>query len=101
VFYHPSADASGISSGIRPDGTPSSSFTGPDSIIGPWGITIVGNDHVWVANGFGKRVTELCGVRTETCPPGYKTGDPVSPPTARMTLRVVSLRCGILVAVGA
>jgi hypothetical protein len=67
---------------IRPDGTqaPGSPFTGGNSIIGPWGITIDGNDHVWVANGFGKTVTELCGVRTETCPPGYKTGDPISPP---------------------
>ena len=25
-------------------------------------------------------VTELCGARTETCPPGMKTGDPISPP---------------------
>src|SRR5208337_1755412 len=48
--------------------------------IGPWGITIDGNDHVWIANGLGKTVTELCGIRTETCPPGSKTGDPISPP---------------------
>jgi hypothetical protein len=25
-------------------------------------------------------ITHLCGVRTETCPPGMKTGDPISPP---------------------
>jgi hypothetical protein len=31
-------------------------------------------------DGFGKTLTELCGVRTETCPPGFKTGDPISPP---------------------
>jgi hypothetical protein len=23
---------------------------------------------------------ELCGVRTETCPPGFQTGDQISPP---------------------
>jgi hypothetical protein len=35
---------------------------------------------VWVANAFGRSVTHLCGVRLETCPPGAKTGDPISPP---------------------
>lgn len=67
---------------ISPDGvgTPAPQYDGGGSISGPWGITIDGNDHVWVANGFGKTLTELCGVRTETCPPGFKTGDPISPP---------------------
>lgn len=66
---------------IRPDAAqaPAPSFDGGGSISGPWGITVDGNDHVWVANGFGKTLTELCGVRTETCPPGFKTGDPISP----------------------
>lgn len=66
---------------IRPDGTqPSGSpFDGEGSISGPWGITVDGNDHIWIANGFGKTLTQLCGVRTETCPPGMKTGDPISP----------------------
>ncbi|MBU3031111.1 hypothetical protein [Paracoccus marinaquae] len=67
---------------IRPDGTqaPGSPFNGGGSVSGPWGITVDGNDHVWVANGFGKTLTELCGVRIETCPPGTKTGDTISPP---------------------
>lgn len=66
---------------IRPDAAqaPAPSFDGGGSISGPWGITVDGNDHIWVANGFGKTLTELCGVRTETCPPGLKTGDPISP----------------------
>ena len=25
-------------------------------------------------------ITQLCGVRTENCPPGFKTGDQISPP---------------------
>jgi hypothetical protein len=25
-------------------------------------------------------IVELCGVRIETCPPGFKTGDQISPP---------------------
>ena len=32
-----------------------------------------------MANAFGHSVTHLCGVRQENCPPGTKTGDPISP----------------------
>ena len=39
-----------------------------------------GNDNIWISNSIGKSITELCGVRTETCPPGMKTGDAISPP---------------------
>jgi hypothetical protein len=28
----------------------------------------------------GRSITEFCGVRTETSPPGFKTDDPISPP---------------------
>ena len=43
-------------------------------------MSIDGNDHVWVSNfAPGGGLTELCGARTETCPPGMKTGDPISP----------------------
>ncbi len=65
---------------IRPDGTVLPPFDGGKSIIGPWGIAVDGNDNVWVANSTGRSITNLCGVRTETCPPGFKTGDPISPP---------------------
>ena len=67
---------------LRPDGTqmPGSPFDGGHSINAPWGIAVDGNDNVWVANGGGHSITELCGVRTETCPPGTRTGDPISPP---------------------
>lgn len=66
---------------IRPDGTVLPPFDGNKSIIGPWGVAIDGNDHVWIANSTGRSVTQLCGARTETCPPGLKTGDPISPPS--------------------
>jgi hypothetical protein len=65
---------------VRPDGTVLPPFDGGKSIIGPWGIAIDGNDNVWVANGFSHTVTALCGARPETCPPGTRTGDPISPP---------------------
>jgi hypothetical protein len=65
---------------VRADGTVLPPFDGGKSIIGPWGIAIDGNDNVWVANSTGRSVTELCGARPANCPPGTKTGDPISPP---------------------
>jgi hypothetical protein len=67
---------------LRPDGSqaPGSPFN-PESIWGAWAVSIDGNDHVWVSNfAPGGGITELCGARPETCPPGMKTGDPISPP---------------------
>jgi DNA-binding beta-propeller fold protein YncE len=65
---------------VRPDGTVLPPFDGGKSIVGPWGIAIDGNDNVWVANATGRSVTQLCGARSENCPPGTKTGDAISPP---------------------
>lgn len=64
---------------ICPDGTVHGPFNAGGSITGPWGISIDGNDNVWVASSTSHSVTQLCGVRTETCPPGRKTGEPISP----------------------
>src|SRR5271166_959330 len=64
----------------RPDGTVVGTFDGGKSINGPWGMAIDGNDNVWVANSTGHSVAHLCGARPENCPPGAKTGDPISPP---------------------
>ena len=65
---------------LRPDGTPSpdSPFKGGGLIV-PWGIAVDGNGNIWVANFDGKRLSELCGANPETCPPGFETGDPISP----------------------
>jgi hypothetical protein len=68
---------------LRPDGTeyPGSPFTG-GSLPSPWAVAVDGNDNVWISNfaGAAGRIAHLCGVRTETCPPGMKTGDQMSPP---------------------
>jgi hypothetical protein len=66
---------------LRPDGSPApgSPFHGGGT-WGSWGVVIDGNDQVWVSNFVGQSITQLCGVRIETCPPGMKTGDPISPP---------------------
>jgi DNA-binding beta-propeller fold protein YncE len=46
----------------------------------PWGIAVDGDDHVWVANFSGKRVSELCGTTTALCPPGRQhVGASISP----------------------
>ncbi|HEX3216441.1 MAG TPA: hypothetical protein VHR67_06245, partial [Aestuariivirgaceae bacterium] len=66
---------------LRPDGSPypGSPFIG-GGLPGPWAATIDGNDNVWISNFAGAHapIVELCGVRTETCPPGFKTGDQIS-----------------------
>ncbi len=68
---------------LKPDGSqfPGSPFTG-GSLPGPWAAAVDGNDNVWISNfaGASGQLAHLCGVRTENCPPGMKTGDPISPP---------------------
>ena len=51
-------------------------------IFAPWAISIDGNDNVWISNFASSTagIVQLCGFRTETCPPGMKTGDAISPP---------------------
>ena len=71
---------------------PGSPFTA-GGITLPWGVTVDGDDTVWVLN-FGVTppgpnndpslitgVSRLCGADTTRCPPGLATGDPISPST--------------------
>ena len=68
---------------LRPDGTqfPGSPFKG-SGIPGPWAAVVDGNDNVWISNFAmaSSPIVELCGVRTEHCPPGVHTGEQISPP---------------------
>ncbi len=68
---------------LKPDGSqfPGSPFTG-SSLPGPWAAAVDGDDNVWISNfaGASGQLAHLCGVRTENCLPGMKTGDPISPP---------------------
>ena len=72
-----------MSSLLRPDGTPypGSPFKG-GGLPGPWAVVVDGNDNVWISNFAmpDSPIVQLCGVRTENCPPGMKTGDQISPP---------------------
>jgi hypothetical protein len=68
----------------RPNGK-LQSFTGGGIFI-PWGIAVDGNDNIWVANFGGPRsglvgLAQICGAKPWNCPPGHKTGDPISPDT--------------------
>jgi DNA-binding beta-propeller fold protein YncE len=67
---------------LRPDGSPApgSPFKADGSLWGAWGAAMDGNDQVWISNFVGGDLVHLCGVRTETCRPGMKTGDRISPP---------------------
>jgi hypothetical protein len=68
---------------LQPDGNPApgSPFNPTGSIWGAWAVSIDGNDQVWISNfAPGGGITRLCGARPETCPPGMKTGDAISPP---------------------
>ncbi len=68
---------------LWPDGTPfpGSPFSG-DHLPGPWAAAVDGNGNLWISNFISPNspITQLCGARTENCPPGFKTGDPISPP---------------------
>jgi hypothetical protein len=68
---------------LKPDGTPfpGSPFKG-GGLPGPWAVVVDGNDNVWISNFAmpSSPIVELCGARTENCPPGFKTGDQISPP---------------------
>jgi streptogramin lyase len=68
----------------RPNGK-LQSFKGGGIFI-PWGIAVDGNDNIWVANWGGPSsglvgLSQFCGAKPSTCPPGFKTGDPISPDT--------------------
>jgi len=74
---------SGTVTVLQPDGSqlPGSPFKG-GGLPGPWAVVVDGNDNVWVSNFAmpASPIVQLCGVRTENCPPGFKTGDQISPP---------------------
>lgn len=63
---------------INGDGTPIGPFKGGGLLV-PWGIAVDGDGNVWVSNFQGSAVSQLCGASPENCPPGLKTGDPISP----------------------
>jgi hypothetical protein len=41
----------------------------------PWGVSIDGNDNVWVGNLYGQSLIHICGTDPSKCPEGKTTGD--------------------------
>ena len=41
----------------------------------PWGVSIDGNDNVWVGNLYGQSLIHICGMKPENCPENKTTGD--------------------------
>ncbi len=76
----PPFQGSGSVTLLNHNGVPSqgSPYTGGGTIM-PWGITVDGNDNVWVANFSKRTLGNLCGTRPNHCPPGSDTGDPIAP----------------------
>jgi hypothetical protein len=64
---------------IRPDGTQPAptGFTGGGVVSVPWGVSIDGNDDVWVGNFWGRGVVLMAGDDTKGHPAGTKTGDAI------------------------
>ncbi|HMO00301.1 MAG TPA: hypothetical protein PKD59_12890 [Miltoncostaeaceae bacterium] len=69
---------------IGPSGRLKARFRAP-GMFGPWGVAIDGDDNVWVASFPGRTLTQLCGRRVASCPPGSRTGDVLSPPLTGFT----------------
>ena len=67
----------GVVNMIRPDGTQPApmGFTGNNMINVAWGVSIDGNDDVWVGNFWGRGVVLMAGDDTKGHPAGTKTGD--------------------------
>ncbi len=63
---------------ITPDGVVDDAFGGGGLSI-PWGIAVDGDDHIWVADFNGRRISKICGANPATWPCGMTTGDPISP----------------------
>jgi hypothetical protein len=75
----PKSNGAGSVGLIDSHGTPRRKpFTG-GGLTHPWGIAVDGNDNVWTSNFVGQRVSELCGIKPMRCPPGTRTGQPLSP----------------------
>ena len=63
---------------VYSNGTVNGPFKGGGLLV-PWGMAIDGNNNVWTSNFQGRRISQVCGADTSKCPPGFETGDPISP----------------------
>jgi hypothetical protein len=73
----PPGKSTGVVNMIRPDGTQPApmGFTGGGVINVPWGVSIDGNDDVWVGNFWGRGAVLMAGAEPKGHPTGTKPGD--------------------------
>jgi hypothetical protein len=79
----PGYESGGSITVLHPDGTEASfSPVSGNGLAAPWAASVDGNDNIWIHNfnSWSAGIVELCGFRTEHCPPGVKTGEAISPP---------------------
>ena len=72
---NPQQTSSGMISIISSDLEIIQSDIAKGDVYVPWGITIDGNDNVWVANFFDQSLLHICGMDTSQCPEDKSTGD--------------------------
>ncbi|MGE4337822.1 MAG: hypothetical protein AB7E55_17840 [Pigmentiphaga sp.] len=81
-----------------------SPFTGGGVVL-PWGISVDGDDTVWVFNfgveppgtpvsGTPTSISRFCGINASRCPPGLELGDPISPATGYQSNSLERLTAG-------
>jgi hypothetical protein len=73
----PPGKTTGVVNMIRPDGTQPApmGFTGGGAVSVPWGVSIDGNDDVWVGNFWGRGAVLMAGAGPKGHPAGTKPGD--------------------------
>ncbi len=73
--YNPNLTQAGMVSLISPEMKVLKSDIAKGTAYVPWGVTIDGNDNVWVGNLYGQSLIHICGVKPSNCPAGKSTGD--------------------------
>ena len=73
--YNPNLTQAGMVSLISPEMKVLKSDIAKGTAYVPWGVTIDGNDNVWVGNLYGQSLIHICGVKPSNCPAGKTTGD--------------------------
>jgi streptogramin lyase len=68
-------DKSGNMALVAPSGEVIASGLLAGVVYAPWGVSIDGNDNVFVGNFLGTGFVHICGTNTAHCPSGMKTGD--------------------------
>ena len=60
---------------ISPDGTVLKEQALEGEIYGAWGVSVAGDDTVFIGNFLGTGFVHMCGTNEKECPAGKKTGD--------------------------